>query len=170
MSAEERFPMAVGPLMEQLLTLSDLLFELFHAASMLFKLLAISPAVGRMLLWSSCFQIVLNQTGPGSALLRPGRTAVWPCRGVWAMCATARASPPLCLVTMAEFPRTGEIRRRHTIHLKTTELGMNAHHCLTGQHHPNVFDRSDREEEGTVPAHPHLSTTTAGVTRPLQLG
>ena len=45
---QEGLPVAVGPPVQQLLALGDLLFQFLHAAALFFELLAIAPAVGRV--------------------------------------------------------------------------------------------------------------------------
>ena len=47
---QEGLPVTVGPLMQHPLTFSDLEFQILHAAAVLLELLAIPPAMGRMLL------------------------------------------------------------------------------------------------------------------------
>ena len=72
---QEGLPVAIGPLMQQLLPFSDLQFQIFHAPAVLLELLAISPAMGRMLLLLLLeipHQPGLSQHLPSQVILRGG--------------------------------------------------------------------------------------------------
>ena len=89
---QEGLPVAVGPLMQQLLPFSDLQLQIFHAPAMLLQLFAISPAMGRMLLLL-LLEIRTSRAWVNTSPARSycGVVMSWR-RAMWA---TANAKPPL---------------------------------------------------------------------------
>ena len=140
---EKCFPMAVRPVMQHLLTLGNLHLQIFHATAMLLELLAIAPAMGRMLLEIG-FQILdglgLRQHFTRQVVLRGGH--VVPLSHMpHGQCQTAAL-----LVTMTQLAGTAQLRGLDTFHLKAAEFGVQAHHGLTGHQQPDVVEGETEQQ------------------------
>ena len=132
---EECLPVPIGTVMEQLLPLGDLQFQLFHATPMLLELLAISPTMGWMgfqLSFKLLNGLHLSQNLPGEVVL--GRGHVMALGHV----PHSKSEATAVLISMAKLSSTPQIRGPQPLHLQTAQFGMQADHCLTGEQKPDV--------------------------------
>ena len=136
--SQECLPVPVRAVMEQLLALTNFMLKIFHASPVLLELLAIPPAMSRML-FQLIFQLLdeahLRQHFASQVVLSGGHVMT-PCHMSHRQSQTATV-----LIAMTELTRTAEIRRRHAINLQTTQFRMQTHHPLAGQQDPDVVLR-----------------------------
>ena len=150
--SQKCLPVAVGAVMEQSLPLFDLLLQLLHPTTVLLELLAIAPAMGRMLLLlllEITHRAGLGQHLSSQVVLRCGHVVTT------GHVSHSKSKTTTGLIPVPQLAGPAQIRRRHSADLKTAQFSVDAHHGLTGQQHPEVVVR-EAEQQGELSRTIHL--------------
>ena len=140
---QKRLPMAVGTVMKQSLTLFDLMFQLLHPTAMLLELLAVTPAMGGMLLlliFEITHRVSLSQHLSGQVVLRRGHVVTT------GHMSHRKSKTATGLIAMTQLTGPTQVRCCHATDLQAAQFNVDAHHRLTGQEHPEVVVREAKQQ------------------------
>ena len=149
---QEGFPVAVGAMVQQMLPFFDLRLQLLHPASMFLELLAITPAMGRMLflfLLEFVDQTGLREHFAGQVVLRCGHV-VAP-----GHVRHGKGKASAGLIAVAQLPAALQLRGLNGIDLKAAQFRMETDHRLAGEQDPDVVV-GQAEQKRELPRTVHL--------------
>ena len=143
---EEGVPVAVGAEVQQPLPLLQLGCQFLGAAAVLLELLAVAPAVGRVLLdrqLQLAHQQVLGLNFAGQVVAGGVHVVAAGHRG------HRQGQAAALLVAMAQLAAVAQLGRLQLGHLQAAELGVEAHHRRAGQQDPDVLV-GEAEQQGEL--------------------